>query len=101
MSYQYIHQSHYGHAGGVHTAKPIMAMDKHGNFFDMKDGKPSVLPIYQTRGGKVFATEYHPSGVSNHAMFEIKGDKIHTTAAHPSHNASSHTFVIKPGEMYT
>ena len=25
---QYLHQSHYGHIGGLHTAKPIMAMDE-------------------------------------------------------------------------
>ena len=98
---QFIHQSHYGHAGGFHTAKPVMAMDQ-GHIYEMKNGRPDTKAIYAVRdGGKVYATSLHPDGASNHAMFEIKGDKIHTTIAHPAHNPSSHTFVIKPGEMYT
>lgn len=97
---QYIHQSHYGHAGGLHTAKPIMAMDK-GHIYNMVNGRPDTKALYQVKGNKLYATALHPNGASNHAMFEIKGDKIHTTINHPAHNPSSHTFVIKPGEMYT
>ncbi|HEY4521341.1 MAG TPA: hypothetical protein VJL57_02995 [Candidatus Paceibacterota bacterium] len=92
---QYLHQTQYGHVGGEHTAKPIMAMDK-GHIYDIKDGRPDLSkPIYAVRGDKVFATGHHPEGASPHALFEIKGDKVHTTSFHPAHNASSHTFLIK------
>lgn len=96
---QYIHQSHYGHAGGMHTAKPIMAMDN-GHVYNMVNGRPDTKALYQVKGNKLYATALHPDGASPHAMFEIRGDKIHTTAAHPAHNPSSHTFEIRPG-MYT
>ncbi|HUO50709.1 MAG TPA: hypothetical protein VMU25_04075 [Candidatus Paceibacterota bacterium] len=97
---QYLHQSVYGHAGGFHTAKPVMAMD-HGHIYDIKNGRPDLAkPLYRVENGKAFATEFHPNGASPHAMFEIKGDKVHTTQFHPAHNPSSHTFEIKPG-MYT
>lgn len=94
---QYLHQSQYGHAGGFHTAKPVMAMDK-GHIYDMKGGKPDLSkPLYRVEGGKAFATEYHPGGASPHAMFEIKGDKVHTTSFHPAHNPDMHTFEIRHG----
>ena len=94
---QYLHQSQYGHAGGFHTAKPVMAMDK-GHIYDMKGGKPDLSkPLYRVESGKAFATEYHPGGASPHAMFEIKGDKVHTTAFHPAHNPDMHTFEIRHG----
>ncbi|HTR18657.1 MAG TPA: hypothetical protein VMH91_01590 [Candidatus Paceibacterota bacterium] len=92
---QYLHQSTYGHAGGLHIAKPIMAMDK-GHIYDIKDGRPDLSkPLYRVQEGKAYATEHHPSGPSVHAMFEIKGDKVHTTQFHPAHNPSSHVFEIK------
>jgi hypothetical protein len=94
---QYLHQSTYGHAGGFHTARPIMAMD-HGHIYDMKGGKPDFAkPLYRIEGGKAYATEFHPGGASPHAMFEIKGDKVHTTEFHPAHNPSTHAFEIHPG----
>jgi hypothetical protein len=94
---QYLHQSTYGHAGGFHTARPIMAMD-HSHIYDMKGGKPDLAkPLYRLEGGKAYATEFHPGGASQHAVFEIKGDKVHTTEFHPNHNASSHVFEIHPG----
>ena len=92
---QYLHQSHYGHAGGIHTAKPIMAMDK-GHIYDIKDGRPVVAkPLYRISDNKAFATEYHPDGPSQHAMFEIRGDKVHTTIHHPAHDPSTHVFEIR------
>jgi hypothetical protein len=97
---QYIHQTTYGHAGGFHTAKPIMAIDK-GHVYEMKNGRPDTKAVYVVRDNKLFATQFHPNGASNHALFEIRGDKIHTTVNHPAHNPSSHTFEIKPGTMYT
>ena len=92
---QYLHQAKYGHAGEMHTAKPIMAMDK-GHIYDMKEGRPDLTkPIYAVRGNKVYATEHHPSGASNHAMFKIEGDKVHTTMYHPNHNPSTHVFEVR------
>lgn len=91
---QYIHQTTYGHAGGFHTAKPVMAMDK-GHIYNMVNGRPDEKPLYVVRNNKAFATAYHPDGESPHAMFEIKGDKIHTTEYHPNHNPDTHTFEIK------
>jgi hypothetical protein len=94
---QYLHQSTYGHAGGFHTAKPIMAMD-HGHIYDMKGGRPDLSkPLYRVENNKAYATAFHPGGESPHAVFEIKGDKVHTTEYHPAHNPSSHVFEIHPG----
>lgn len=94
MAIQYLHQTTYGHAGGLHTAKPIMAM-KDGHIYEMKDGRPDTKAIYQVRDNKVYATSFHPDGPSQHAMFEIRGDKMHTTAFHPAHNPSMHAFEIR------
>lgn len=92
---QYLHQSRYGHAGGIHTAKPIMAMDK-GHIYDIKGGRPDMTkPLYVVRDNRAFATEHHPSGPTPHALFEIRGDKVHTTMHHPQHNPDHHTFEIK------
>lgn len=91
---EYIHQTTYGHAGGFHTAKPIMAMDK-GHIYEMKNGRPDTKALYAVRDNKVYATSFHPHGESPHAIFEIKGDKIHTTTFHPNHNPDSHAFEIK------
>ncbi|HEY4487489.1 MAG TPA: hypothetical protein VI483_01855 [Candidatus Paceibacterota bacterium] len=92
---QYLHQSTYGHAGGFHTAKPVMAMDS-SHMYDLKDGRPDMAkPIYAIKDNKVFATAHHPDGASLHALFEIRGNKVHTTSFHPAHNTSSHTFLIK------
>lgn len=93
---QYIHQTTYGHAGGIHTAKPVFAYDKN-HFYEMKDGRPDTKAMYQVRGNQVYATTYHPNGGSPHAMFTIQGSKIHTTAFHPNHNPSTHVFEIHPG----
>ncbi len=94
---QYLHQSTYGHAGGFHTAKPIMAMGN-GHIYDIKNGRPDLnKPLYRVENGKAFATSFHPQGESPHAMFEIKGDKVHTTEFHPNHNPASHVFEIHPG----
>lgn len=94
---EYIHQTTYGHAGGFHTAKPIMAMDRDkGHIYDITGGRPDTSkPIYAIRGNHVYATEHHPDGENPHAMFEIRGNKIHTTEFHPHHNASSHIFELK------
>ncbi len=94
---EYLHQSTYGHAGGTHTARPIMAMDRSkGHVYDIKGGRPDITkPIYVIRGEHAYSTEHHPGGESPHAMFEIRGDKIHTTPFHPSHNPTSHMFVLK------
>lgn len=85
---EYLHQSTYGHAGGFHTAKPIMAMDRSkGHIYDIKDGKvDTTKPIFAIRGGKAYSTDHHPDGSSPHAMFHVKGDKIETTINHPSHS---------------
>jgi hypothetical protein len=94
---QYLHQTAYGHAGGFHTAKPIMAMGN-GHIYDMKGGRPDFdKPLYRVENGKAFATAFHPGGASPHAMFEIKGDKVHTTEFHPEHNPASHVFEIRNG----
>ncbi|MBI5644907.1 hypothetical protein HY970_02305 [Candidatus Kaiserbacteria bacterium] len=93
---QYLHQSTYGHAGGFHTAKPMLAMDT-GHIYDIKNGRPDVNnPIYRVDGSRVYKTAFHPDGASPHALFEIRGDKVHTTMHHPEHNPSAHTFEIKP-----
>ncbi len=91
---QYLHQSHYGQAGGEHTAKPLFAMSG-GHLYEMKDGRPDTKAIYAVRGNKIYATQHHPSGASPHALFEIKGDKVHTTSFHPAHNPTAHTFTIR------
>jgi hypothetical protein len=91
---QYIHQATYGHAGGFHTAKPVMAMHN-GQIFNMVNGRPDTKALYVVHDNKAYATAFHPNGESPHAMFEIKGDKIHTTEFHPRHNPDSHTFEIK------
>lgn len=97
---QYLHQSTYGHAGGLHTARPIMAMDK-GHIYDIKGGRPDFnKPLYRIENNKAFATEFHPGGSSPHAVFQIRGDKVHTTEFHPAHDPDAHVFEIKPG-MYT
>ncbi len=92
---QYLHQATYGHAGGFHTARPLMAMDK-GHIYDIQNGRPDMSkPIYAVRGNHVYATSFHPDGEKPHALFEIRGDKIHTTEHHPAHNPSSHIFELK------
>ena len=91
---QYIHQTHYGHAGAFHTAKPLFAM--HNNsIYEMKNGRPDTKAVYTVRDNKVYTTALHPQGESPHALFEIKGDKIHTTEFHPNHNPDQHAFEIK------
>lgn len=80
--------------GSIHTAKPIMAMDK-GHIYEMKNGRPDTKALYTVRDNKVYTTSFHPHGESPHAIFEIKGDKIHTTTFHPNHNPDSHAFEIK------
>lgn len=94
---EYLHQSTYGHAGGFHTARPIMAIDRtKGHIYDIKGGRPDVAkPIYNIRAEHAYATEHHPAGQALHPTFEIRGDKVHTTPFHPHHNASTHTFVIR------
>ena len=92
---QYLHQSRYGQIGGIHTAKPIMAMDK-GHIYDIKGGRPDTTkPLYAIRDNMAYATEHHPDGISPHAVFEIRGDKVHTTAHHPSHDSANHVFEIR------
>lgn len=95
---QYLHQSHYGHIGGVHTAKPIMAMDK-GHIYDIKNGRPDMVkPLYAVRDNRAYATQHHPDGASPHAVFEIRGDKVHTTEHHPLHDPNDpnkHIFEIR------
>ncbi len=94
---EFLHQSTYGHAGGVHTARPVMAMDRsRGHIYDIKGGRPDITkPIYNIRGDQAFATAHHPTGPSPHATFEIRGDEIHTTKFHPNHNPTSHIFEVK------
>jgi hypothetical protein len=89
MGMEYLHQSTYGHAGGFHTAKPVMAMDRsRGHIYDIKDGKvDTAKPIFAIRNGKAFATEHHPDGANPNAMFHLKGDKLHTTQFHPNHSS--------------
>jgi len=91
---QYLHQSHYGHAGGEHSAKPVFAMTG-GRLYEMKDGRPDTKAVYAVRGDKIYATAHHPEGPSPHALFEIRGDKVHTTPFHPAHNPAAHTFTIR------
>lgn len=97
MGMEYLHQSRYGHAGGFHTAKPIMAMDRaKGHIYNMVGGRPDVSkPLYAVRGDHAYSTMHHPDGESPHAVFEIRGDKVHTTAHHPNHDATSHIFELK------
>ena len=94
---EYLHQTTYGHAGGFHTAKPIMAIDRaKGHIYDMKGGRPDTAkPLYAIRDNHAYATAFHPGGESAHAVFEIRGDKLHTTAHHPDHNPASHAFEIR------
>jgi hypothetical protein len=92
---QLLHQSHYGHAGGIHTAKPIMAMNG-GHIYGIKDGKPDLTkPIYKVTGTHVYATSHHPDGASAHALYEIRGDKVHTTVHHAAQDPGKHVFEIK------
>ena len=91
---QYLHQSRYGHAGEEHTAKPILALSG-SHVYEMKDGRPDTKALYVVRDNKVYATEHHPGGASQHAMFEIRGDKVHTTGFHPAHDPTTHAFVIR------
>ena len=94
---QYLHQSTYGHAGGVHTARPIMAMDN-GHVYGMVNGRPDLLkPIFSVQNNRLYATAHHPDGVSPHALYEIKGDKVHTTEFHPAHNPTMHAFELHSG----
>ena len=92
---QFIHQSTYGHAGGLHTAKP---------FYVMKN---------QPGGeGGIFRTAYHPQGESHvadyhvkdnkiyaagdgsgKALYTIRGNEIHTTE-HNLHHDGDHTHVL-------
>jgi hypothetical protein len=83
---EYIHQSNYGHAGGFHTMKPVFA--KAGDhIYEMKGGRPDTKALYNIRGGKVYASSFHPNGASQHASFEIRGNSMHTTPHHPGHSA--------------
>ena len=91
---QYLHQARYGHIGGLHTAKPIMAMDKN-HIYDIKNGRPDTTkPLYQVLNNRAYATEHHPGGPTPHALFEIRGDKVHTTEFHPAHDPNRHVFEI-------
>ncbi len=74
-----------------------MAMDRSkGYMYDVKGGRPDLAkPIYVIRGDHAYSTEHHPSGESQHAMFEIRGDKLHTTAFHPQHNSAAHIFEVR------
>ena len=94
---EYLHQPKYGHAGGLHTAKPIMAMDRaKGHIYEIKGGTADTSkPIYAVRGDHVYATEHHPGGESIHAVFELRSDKLHTTQFHPQHNPASHTYELR------
>ena len=89
MAMEYLHQSTYGHVGGFHTAKPIMAMDRDkGHIYDIKNGiVDKSKPIFAIKGDKAYATDHHPNGASPHAMFHVKGDKLHTTVDHPFHSS--------------
>ena len=79
----------------MHTAKPIMAMSG-GHIYDIKNGRPDLTkPLYKVTADRVFATSYHPSGASPHALFEIRGDKVHTTPHHNAHDPNKHVFEIK------
>ena len=93
---QYLHQSTYGNAGGVHTAKPMFVMKNQGIYRSEyhPEGK-SETALYNVRGNHVFASGAHPNGPSLHAVYEIKGDKMHTTMHHPEHNPSSHSFELR------
>ena len=95
MGMQYLHQSTYGHMGQLHTAKPIMALDK-GHIYNIKNGRPDLdKPLFVVRNDHAYTTAFHPSGETSHAMFVIKGDKVHTTEYHPAHNPIAHTYEIK------
>lgn len=85
---EYLHQSTYGHAGGFHTAKPIMAMDRaKGHIYDIKNGVvDTARPIFAIKGGKAYTTEYHPEGRSPNAMFHVHEDRLETTQFHPHHS---------------
>lgn len=82
---EYVHQSAYGHAGGFHTMKPIMAIGG-DHIYEMKGGRPDTKPIYNLVGGKAYATAFHPNGVSPHASFEMRNGMLHTTPHHPGHD---------------
>jgi hypothetical protein len=95
---QYFHQAKYGHAGGMHTARPLYVLknDKHVYTTAYHPMGESDKPLYAMRGNHLYSTIHHPEGVQPHAQFEIRGDKVHTTLAHPQHNASSHVFELRP-----
>jgi hypothetical protein len=94
MAMEYLHQSTYGHAGGFHTAKPVMAMDRaKGHIYDIKNGVVDTSrPIFAIKGGKAFATEHHENGASPHAMFNVHETHLETTINHPNH---SHILQLK------
>lgn len=95
---EYFHQAKYGHAGGMHSARPLYVLkhDQHVYTTAYHPHGESDKPLYVKQGNKLFQTMHHPDGASPHAMFEIRGDKVHTTLNHPQHNPSSHAFDLKP-----
>ena len=99
MTTQYVHQAHYGNAGGLHTAKPQFTV--HGNTVygsQYNTSVPAGKAIFEIHDNKWYATEYHPGGKSAHALYETRGDKIHTTTFHPEHNPSEHVFELSTHE---
>ena len=92
---QYVHQAHYGNAGGIHTAKPMYAIQGNAVYGTQYNTKvPVGKALYEVRGNKWYATEHHPDGPSAHALYEVQGDKVHTTSFHPAHDATTHAFEI-------
>lgn len=95
MTTQYVHQAHYGHAGGAHTLKPQFTIHNNEVFATRYNtSMPAAKPVFHVREGKWYATNFHPGGKSEHALYETRGDKVHTTTFHPEHDPSQHAFEI-------
>ena len=94
---KYIDQSVYGHAGGVHTARPQFQVRGNAVYatqfnHDMPGGKP----LYTVKGGRWYTTSFHPDGKGVHAVFQTRGENIHTTTFHPQHNPTMHVMTFRP-----
>lgn len=98
---QYIHQTTYGHLGGVHTMKPMYAI---------KTSATGTQGIYRTAyhpEGESHVADYHvengkiysASDGAKRALYTIQGNQIHTTVNNLHHNPdASHVLDIRAHE---
>ena len=98
---QFIHQTTYGHLGGVHTMKPMYAI---------KTSATGTQGIYRTSyhpQGESHVADYHvkenkiysASDPTQRALYTIQGNQIHTTVNNLHHNPdASHVLDIRAHE---